>query len=123
MVEECYRVLRSGGELIITTDNAMMIDTFTHYIRGDGFIFEPIETTAAMHFNFWRGHVRFITAKDLQVLMEKSGFFLRHIDYYHCFYCVFFADYFRQPIPRIAAWMRKLVSETSWLGNEVGGIL
>jgi SAM-dependent methyltransferase len=119
MVEECFRVLRKGGELVVTTDNAMMIDTFANYLGGYGYIFEPIEGTAAMHFSFWRGHVRFFTCKDLCILLGGAGFHPNAVRYFHCFYDVLFPEFFRKPKPALAGWKRKLISETPWLGNDV----
>lgn len=119
MINECARLLRADGCLVVTTDNAMMIDVFANYIGGYGYTFEPVQNTAAMHFDFWRGHVRFFTSKDLQLLLESSGFSLVDVDYFHCFYDVLFDDYFKSPIPRLADWKRKMLAETPWLRNDV----
>jgi len=119
MLEECQRLLRPGGEVIITTDNAMMIDVFGNYIGGYGYTFEPVEQTAAMHFDFWRGHVRFFTERDLRVLLEKAGLSLSRTEYAHCFYNVLFEEYFTSPSPILPGWNQRMLAETPWLRNDI----
>jgi SAM-dependent methyltransferase len=119
MISECARLLRPDGCIVVTTDNAMMVDVFANYIGGYGYTFEPVQHTAAMHFDFWRGHVRFFTSKDLQILLENSGFSVVDVDYFHCFYDVLFDEYFKSPSPRLAGWKIRMLAETPWLRNDV----
>lgn len=119
MLEESARSLRAGGELIVTTDNAMMLDVFLNYISAYGYTFEPVETTAAMHFSFWRGHVRFFTERDLSVLLQASGLTPRVTKFFHCFYDVFFEEYFREPVPRLQGFKATMLKETDWLRNDI----
>ncbi len=119
MIGECARLLREDGCIVVTTDNAMMVDVFANYIGGYGYTFEPVRQTAAMLFDFWRGHVRFFTSKDLQTLLENSSFSLVDVDYFHCFYDVLFEEYFKNPVPRLPGWKRRMLAETPWLRNDV----
>lgn len=119
LLRECSRLLRSGGELVITTDNAMMIDVFANYIGGYGYIFEPVEHTAAMHFDFWRGHVRFFTSTDLQRMMHGAGLEPSDPQYFHCFYEILFPEYFKRPAPFTSKWKLKMLAQTPWLRNDV----
>ncbi len=119
ILKECNRLLRRGGQIVITTDNAMMIEAFTNFIGGYGYIFEPVENTAAMAFTFWRGHVRFFTERDLRTLLEADGFSVQKVDFAHCFYEVLFKDFFKNHIPVIAGWKSVLLAETPWLRNDI----
>jgi SAM-dependent methyltransferase len=119
VVRECYRLLRSGGKLLVTTDNAMMIDVFANYVGGYGYIFEPVQTTAAMSFDFWRGHVRFFTAQDLATLVAAEGLTVTKTEYFQCIYDVFFEEYFAKASPSLCEWKRALMAETPWLRNDV----
>jgi len=119
ILKECNRLLRRGGQIVITTDNAMMIEVFTNFIGGYGYIFDPVENTAAMTFNFWRGHVRFFTERDLKTLLEAEGFSVQTVDFSHCFYEILFKDLFRNHNPVIAGWKRAMLAETPWLRNEI----
>lgn len=109
--------------MIVTTENAMMVDVFANYVGGYVYTFEPIEQTAAMNFDFWRGQVRFFTSKDLQALLEKAGLSVVEIDYSHCFYDVLFSEYFKNPAPVLPVWKRKMLAETLWLRNDVAVVV
>ena len=119
MLQECHRLLRNGGRIIVSTDNAMMIDVFVNYAFGYGHTFEPVQHTAAMTFSFWRGHVRFFTSKDLRTLLEKVGLHTRTVHYSHCFLEVLFEEYFKNAAPSLPAWKKRMVAEVPWLRNEV----
>ena len=119
VVKECFRLLRSGGQIVITTDNAMMVEVFTNFIGGYGYVFEPIENTAAMTFTFWRGHVRFFTERDLASLLKAEGFFVRDVEFSHCFYDILFKEYFAGSDALLSGWKRTLLAETPWLRNDI----
>lgn len=119
LIKESFRLLKPGGKLMLSTDNAMMIDVFANYIAGYGYTFEPIEQTAAMVFHFWRGHVRFFTERDLTILVESEKFSVEKVEFFHCFYEVFFEDFFKDSTPRIAEWKRDLLKSTPWLRNDI----
>lgn len=119
MLTECARLLRPQGRLVITTDNAMMIDTFINYISGYGYTFEPVKDTAAMHFDNWRGHVRFFTAQDIIEMASTSGFKSANCEFSHCFYNILFDEYFLDPGIKMSGWKRKLMTESPWLRNEL----
>lgn len=116
---ECSRVLRPQGRLVVTTDNAMMADVFANYVGGYGHTFEPVETTAAMSFHFWRAHVRYFTARDLSTLMSAAGIVPKTTIFSECMYDVFFNEHFPDPDPKMCGWKRTLVADTPWLRNEV----
>ena len=122
MLQECQRVLRKDGEAIITTDNAMMVDVFANYIGGYGYTFEPVEHTAAMHFDFWRGHVRFFTERDLRTLVEGSGMAFHSASYFQCFYDILLEEYFSNPVAKLAEWKLRMLRETPWLRNDIAVI-
>ena len=119
MVGECARLLREGGEFVVTTDNAMMLDVFLNFVSGCGYTFEPVEQTAAMFFNFWRGHVRFFTDTDLRKIMQSCGLVPVRTEYFQCFYDVFFDDYFKRPVPRAQKFKARMYAESPWLRNEI----
>jgi SAM-dependent methyltransferase len=119
VVRECHRLLRPGGRLLVTTDNAMMIDVFANYVGGYGYIFEPVQDTAAMKFDFWRGHVRFFTAQDLATLVAAEGLTVTKTEYFQCMYDVFFEEHFAKPRPSLCGWKRALMAETPWLRNDI----
>ncbi|MBS1663178.1 MAG: methyltransferase domain-containing protein [Bacteroidetes bacterium] len=119
MIGTASRLLRPGGKFIVTTDNARMIDLFSNYIFGNAFFYEPIEGTAAMTFNDWRGHVRFFTAEELTTMLMTKGLQTGQVEFFHCFYSVFFEEYFRQPQLLINDWKKRWLSKTPWLRNDV----
>lgn len=119
MVQECRRLLRDGGEVVITTDNAMMLDVFQNYVAGYGYIFEPVQQTAAMEFSFWRGHVRFFTESDLRTIVERCGFTHAQTRFFHCFYDVFFPEFFRQPVPRLQQYKARMLAQMPSLRNDI----
>lgn len=119
MMQECARLLRPGGKIIITTDNAMMIDVWLNYIAGYGYTFEPVEHTAALSFHFWRGHVRFFTQKDLETIARSVGLTMSDVNFSHCIYDILFEDYFKNPIPQMAGWQKKMMRDVPWLRNDI----
>jgi SAM-dependent methyltransferase len=119
LLKECFRLIKPGGKLMITTDNAMMLDTFINYVAGYGYTFEPIEQTAAMQFHFWRGHTRFFTDRDLTTMVESVGFKKEAIEYNECFYDVFFDDYFKRPQPHLSGYKRRLLKKAPFLRNDI----
>jgi SAM-dependent methyltransferase len=118
-LKEANRILKPGGRLIITTDNAMNLATLLNYVAGYGYIFQPVETTAAMIMDDWRGHVRFFTGRDLQTLVQAAGFKTKRIGYEEIFYEVFHEQYFKDPIPRLPVWRKSILQKQRHFANDV----
>lgn len=116
---EVHRLLRPSGKLLISTDNAYMINTFQNVISDYGYIFEPVETTAAMQVHDWRGHVRFFTERDLKVMVEAAGFRVVDVQYREIFYDVMFADYFENPGVYLSGWKIDLLEKHPRFRNDI----
>jgi SAM-dependent methyltransferase len=119
ILKESHRVLRSGGKLIVTTDNAMMMNVLLNYISNYGFTFEPVEGTAAMVFNDWRGHVRFFTERDLRVLLEAVGFKVVEVGYKEVFYETFDDVHFYDSLPTTQVWRRNIIRNHPQFSNDI----
>lgn len=119
VLKEANRVLRTGGHLIVTTDNAMMLNTLLNYISGCGFISEPIQQTAAMVVHDWRGHVRFFTADDLRTIVESCGFRVKEVGFEEVFYEVFHEEYFLEPRPVLSNWRKRILRHNRCFANDV----
>jgi len=116
---EAHRVLRSSGKLLISTDNANMINTFQNLISNYGYVFEPVESTAAMQVDDWRGHVRFFTERDLRVMVEKAGFKVVDVQYREIFYDVLFEDYYVDPAINLSGWKIELLKNYPMFRNDI----
>jgi predicted SAM-dependent methyltransferase len=119
ILRECHRMLRPGGALILTTDNANMLNVLQNVVSDYGYVFEPVESTAAMAVHDWRGHVRFFTRRDLTVMLEHAGFKLKSVEYREVFYDKFFPEYFKVADPEIAEWRIKILEEFPQFRNEI----
>ena len=118
-LREAHRILKRGGRLIITTDNAMNLNTLFNYVSGIGYTFEPVEGTAAMSMSDWRGHVRFFSSRDLQTLIQATGFATKCIGYDEIFYDVFHSEYFRDPRPYLPAWRKAVLEKYKQFANDI----
>lgn len=63
ILEECRRILRPGGALIIETGNT---DSWTRMVRGRDWDFFNLQLLG--------GHISFFNSKSIAVLAKKSGF-------------------------------------------------
>ena len=118
-LKEAHRILKAGGRLIVTTDNAMMLNTLLNYVSGYGYVFEPVLSTCAMSFHDWRGHVRFFTASDLETMVRAAGFSVEEIGYEEIFYEAFHEDYFAEPSPHLPRWRIPVLKQHRQFANDV----
>lgn len=116
---EAARILKPGGKLIITTDNAQRLDALLRMLWLNDFIYDPIEQTSAMEIHFWRGHNRFFTGHDLATLTIHAGLHVIATEYHEVFYHAFSDKYFVQAMPCLPRWRAKLLSELPGYRNEV----
>jgi len=69
---EIKRILRSGGNLILTTDNVANIRNICHLVLGKNII-EQIHSDETWQKFYWR-HLRFYTLSECISLLRGSGF-------------------------------------------------
>lgn len=119
ILKECFRVLKPGGKILISTDNAFMLTTLLHMLTLNDYLQEPIEMGAAMNFHFWRGHNRFFSGPDLERMMKSLGFGIAETAYYEVFYNAFSEEYFHHPYPTIPAWRAHILAAIPAYRNEV----
>jgi SAM-dependent methyltransferase len=118
-LREAYRILRKGGHLIITTDNAMMLNVLVNYLGGYGYVFEPVEITSSMLVHDWRGHVRFFTADDLRTMTTAAGFIEVEAGFEQIFYDVFHEAYLQDPAPYLPGWQQTILKKHRQFANDV----
>ena len=97
----------------------MMLNTLLNYAAGYGWVFETVESTAAMTFHDWRGHVRFFTAHDLESMVKAVGFSVGEIGYDEVFYQAFFDDFFADSTPHLPGWRIPILKEHGEFRNDV----
>ena len=117
--KETYRVLRNGGKILISTDNAFRIDTFLNLCFLNEFLHEPVEGTAAMSFHAWRGHCRFFSEKDIRKMLESVGYKFVESKFFEIFYNSFCHDYFYYPITQIPKWRADILTRIPGYRNEL----
>lgn len=118
-LKEANRILKIGGYVVITTDNAMMLNTLENYVSGYGYIFEPVKDTAAMTVHDWRGHVRFYTYNDLVTMLDASGFDIIDSGFNEVFYNIIHSDYFVEPRPIISNWKKNIIKNYPQFSNDI----
>jgi len=119
-LKECFRVLKPGGFLVLSTDNAMMIETLLNFIKNSGFIHEDIRGTSAMDFGFWRGHVRFYTENDIVTLLHSIGFDTLKTSFYQICYNAFYDGYFKEKNRvSLPQWHYNLIREHPQFRNDI----
>ena len=119
IIKEACRVLKPGGRLLISTDNAFLIGGFLNYLTRGPFLHEPVDNTAAMVFTEWRGHVRFYSEGDLRTMVEKAGMHVVESGFFEILYNSVLEDYFVDPAVRIPQWRVDLLTDNPELRNEV----
>jgi SAM-dependent methyltransferase len=119
ILREAFRVLRPGGKIIVTTDNAFMLTSLYNMLSAAEYIHEPVQGTAAMVFHGWRGHVRFFSAGDLETMLTSIGFRVTSCKYYELLYGSFAEEYFTHPITSLPRWKADLLTALPTYRNEI----
>ena len=119
ILKEARRVLKPGGKLLVSTDNALMLEAFLRLGYCNDFIHEPVDGTAAMTFNFWRGHNRFFSPGDLHTMCSSAGLKPIELDFYEILYNSFMDDYFHHPVKSMPSWKARVLGEMPVYRNEV----
>ena len=118
-LKEAARILKKSGRIIITTDNAMMLNTLQNYVSGYGYIFEPVRETAAMTVHDWRGHVRFFTYNDLVTMLDASGFDVIEYGFNEIFYNILYDEHFAEPRPFLPNFKKDILKKYPQFSNDV----
>ena len=119
ILKEAFRVLKPGGKLLLTTDNALMLETFLRLGYCNDFVHEPVHETAAMTFNFWRGHNRFFSPGDLHQMCSAVGLAPIELAFYEILYNSFAEEFFHQPVKTLPAWKARILGEMPVYRNEL----
>jgi SAM-dependent methyltransferase len=119
IVEEMCRVLKKGGKIVLSTDNAFLIGGFLNYLTNGAYLHEPVEITSAMVFTEWRGHVRFFSEMDLRTLLERSGMRIVESRFHEALYNSLWKRYFVEPFLRMPRWRADLLSRFPEFRNEI----
>jgi SAM-dependent methyltransferase len=119
ILREVSRVLRKGGLFFIGTDNAHAVMPLTNLILGTEPVTEYIETTAAMHVSFWRGHNRIFSEGDLRTMTLAAGMEPLEVHFHHIIWDVCRnrnVDYDKLTMPR---WKATLLTEAPKHRNTI----
>lgn len=119
ILRECFRVLKRGGKLLISTDHGFLIGGFLNYLNEAPYLHEPVQGTAAMVFHEWRGHVRYFTEGDLRTLINAAGGEVTDVKLNEVMYNSLPEDYFASPNTRMPKWRANLLTEFPQFRNEI----
>jgi len=119
ILKEAARVLRPGGRMLVTTDNAFMLSALLNFHGLGDFVHEPVAGTGAMTFHFWRGHNRFFTARDVTTMLAAAGLRTVEESFYEVLYNSFSDEYFRRPKKSFPYWQANILSRIPAHRNEL----
>lgn len=119
ILQEVARVLKPGGKLVLSTDNGFLLGGFLNYLNAGAYLHEPVESTAAMVFTEWRGHVRFYTEGDLRSLLKAVGLKVIDCQLWEVLYNSVPEEYFIEPNTRLPRWRASLLTDFPVFRNEV----
>lgn len=119
ILKEANRVLAPDGKILVSTDNTFMAQSLLAFVSLGEYLHEPVQGTAAMAFNAWRGHVRFFSAADLEALLNEAGFEVVETRFEEAIYNGFIDEYFRNPVRSMPRWKAELLSICPGYRNEI----
>jgi 2-polyprenyl-3-methyl-5-hydroxy-6-metoxy-1,4-benzoquinol methylase len=119
VLKEAARVIKPGGKILVTTDNAFLLPALRHIMHRDAFVHEPVEGTSAMAFHSWRGHVRFFSSSDLETMLCAVGLQPIETAYYEVLYNSWLDELFHNPIVDMPKWQAEILAALPYLRNEV----
>lgn len=119
IMQEISRVLKPGGKVLLSTDNAFMIGGLLNYLNNGAYLHEPVDGTAAMVFHEWRGHVRYFSEGDLRKLSETAGLTVIDCELQEILYNSVPEEYFVDPFLRMPRWRADLLTDFPNLRNEI----
>jgi len=119
LFKEAYRVLKDGGGILVSTDNAFMLGTLFNICSLNDFLHEPVENTSAMSFTFWRGHNRFFSEKGIIKMLETAGFKIIERLFCEVYDNSFSEEYFKHPITAIPKWQADILTLIPEYHNEL----
>ena len=116
---QAQRVLKPGGAILLTTDNAFLLHGLLNYLLSGDHLHEPVSGTAAMAFHEWRGHVRFFSVADLRTLLAAADLDVVDCEFREILYNSLLEAYFTEPVRTFPSWKAKLLSDFPHLRNEI----
>jgi SAM-dependent methyltransferase len=119
ILKEAWRVLKEKGIILISTDNALMLNTLINICTLNDFLHEPVEQTAAMSFHTWRGHCRFFSKKDLIKMLNSVGFKVKEVFFFEILYNSFCDEYFRNPTKEFPKWKADILTNIPDFRSEI----
>jgi SAM-dependent methyltransferase len=119
LLGEVWRVLKPGGRLLLSTDNAFTVTALLNMCGMHEFLYEPVQQMAPMAFHFWRGHNRFYTASDLAALLAGAGLRAVETRFFEVFYNSFSDEHFHRPVKTVPAWRADILEKLPGYRNEI----
>ncbi|UZQ55315.1 class I SAM-dependent methyltransferase [Trichothermofontia sichuanensis B231] len=67
-LNQCYRVLKPGGHLLLTTPNLVSFANLRYWVQADQYMW--VDSGASQF-----GHVRYLAPKRMELALRKAGFY------------------------------------------------